>query len=165
MHKNKSKIAGVKNSIIDLSSNPFFLNRTKGDRSLKLQLRYDISYTAGEALRNSIISAHKPKSHFEETTLIEMYEHRICDPKTNMLGFLLLGLVIASGAAFVPFGVALDVSNPMTKVSWRVTNMIPFLAIVGIWQAKQTRHFNMLMIFERSTLISIMVAAFAISMQ
>ena len=48
-----------------------------------------------------------------------------------MFGIALLAMVVMSGAAFVPFGVALNVSNPLMKVSWRVMNMIPFLAIAG----------------------------------
>ncbi len=52
-------------------------------------------------------------------------------------------MVIASGASFVPMGVALDVSNPMMKVSWRVMNMVPFLAILGVIQAMKTRDYQM----------------------
>ena len=79
----------------------------------------------------------KPKSLFEETTIVEMYEHRATSPSKNIMGYLFLILVIASGSAFVPLGVGLKVSNPMMKVSWRVNNMVPFLAIAGIYQAKQ----------------------------
>jgi hypothetical protein len=56
------------------------------------------------------------------------------------LGYLLVGMVIASGAAFVPLGVALDVANPMLKVSWRVIGLLPFLAIIGFAQAYQLRN-------------------------
>jgi hypothetical protein len=65
-----------------------------------------------------------------------MYDRRIeGGVHKNLIGYLLLVLVIASGASFVPLGVSLAVDNPMMKVSWRVTNMLPFLFIVGFWQA------------------------------
>ena len=82
--------------------------------------------------RETLIHNRKPKSIFEETTIIEMYEKRITNPSKNALGIAFLVMVLLSGSAFVPLGVALNVSNPMMKVSWRVTNMIPFLGVLGI---------------------------------
>jgi hypothetical protein len=63
-----------------------------------------------------------------------MLEHRAKGSyHKNILGYLFVFLVIASGASFVPLGVSLAVDNPMMKVSWRVMNMLPFLGIVGFW--------------------------------
>jgi len=63
-----------------------------------------------------------------------MYENRINGPKkSKIIGYFMVILVILSGSAFVPLGVSLDVANPLMKVSWRVTNMIPFLGVVGVW--------------------------------
>lgn len=76
------------------------------------------------------------RSHFEQTTLLEIYENRVGGASSQLwLGYLFVGLVIASGAAFVPLGVALEVSNPMLKVTWRVYALLPFLAIIGLTQA------------------------------
>ena len=74
-------------------------------------------------------------------------------------------MVVASGASFVPFGVNLKVSNPMLKVSWRVTNMIPFLGVVGFIQAYKEPDFAMKAIFERENLVNLVIAALAISIQ
>ena len=82
-----------------------------------------------------------------------------------MLGYVFLILVIASGASFVPFGVNLKVSNPMLKVSWRVTNLIPFVGLVGLGQAYAEKGFKMSSIFEKYNLINLVIAAFAISFQ
>ena len=60
-----------------------------------------------------------------------MYENRVGASPNLWIGYLLVGLVIASGSAFVPLGVALDVANPMLKVSWRVTGLLPFLSVIG----------------------------------
>lgn len=94
-----------------------------------------------------------------------MYEKRINNPGKNMIGIILIVLVLLSGSAFVPLGVALDVSNPMMKVSWRVTNMIPFLGVLGIIQAAKSRYYKMMSIFEKDTFSSICIAAFAIAGQ
>lgn len=80
-----------------------------------------------------------------------------------MLGYLLLLLVIASGAAFVPLGVNLHVVNPILKVSWRVTNLIPFLSAIGIGQAYLEKEFQMREIFKRNNMINLIIAALAIS--
>lgn len=85
-----------------------------------------------EADRVSVLQYHKEaKSQFEQTTIIEIYENRIGMNPQIWIGYILVGLVIASGAAFVPLGVALDVSNPMLKVLWRVATMLPFLGVLG----------------------------------
>ena len=76
-----------------------------------------------------------------------MYEHRISSTDKNLLGYVFVFLVIASGASFVPFGVALDVTNPVLKVSWRVTNLIPFLAVLGVGQAYYDKTFKMTDVF------------------
>ncbi len=65
-----------------------------------------------------------------------MYENRVKAEGTKLwIGYILLIIVIISGAAFVPLGVNLDLQNPMLKVSWRVTGMLPFLAVLGFYQA------------------------------
>jgi hypothetical protein len=51
-------------------------------------------------------------------------------------------MVIASGAAFVPLGVSLDVANPMLKVLWRVSTMLPFLAVLGVAQAMRAQRLS-----------------------
>lgn len=94
-----------------------------------------------------------------------MFDNRTKEPSKNLFGYLFLVLVIASGASFVPLGVSLNVSNSMTKVSWRVVNMIPFLSIAGILQARFAPNFRMLQIFEKRNLVNICIASFAISMQ
>ena len=71
--------------------------------------------------------------------------------------------MIASGASFVPFGVNLKVANPMLKVSWRVTNLIPFVAILGFVQAYFEQGFRMMSVFERKNCINLIIAALAIS--
>jgi hypothetical protein len=63
---------------------------------------------------------------------MEIFDNRVGASSKGYYGILFLLIVIASGASFVPFGVNLKVTNPMLKVSWRVTNMVPFLAITGI---------------------------------
>lgn len=82
-----------------------------------------------------VIQKHRmeDKSAFEQTTIIEIYENRIGSGTTLWFGYLLVSLVIASGAAFVPLGVNLDVVNPMLKVSWRVTGLLPFLSFIGLF--------------------------------
>ena len=97
-----------------------------------------------------------------------MYENRVKAEGTRLwIGYLLLSTVILSGAAFVPLGVNLDLQNPMLKVSWRVTGMLPFIAILGLLQAyKHRREFNMTAcIKDRKNLLNIIIAAFAISLQ
>ena len=82
-----------------------------------------------------VLQHHKEaKSQFEQTTIIEMYENRVKAEGTKLwIGYILLAIVIISGAAFVPLGVNLDLHNPMLKVSWRVTGMLPFLAVLGFF--------------------------------
>jgi len=94
-----------------------------------------------------------------------MYDNRTKVPAKNIFGYLFLCLVIASGASFVPLGVSLNVSNSMTKVSWRVVNMIPFLAIAGFFQARLAPNFRMMQAFERKNMINIIIAGLAISGQ
>ncbi len=49
------------------------------------------------------------KSPFEQTTIIEMYENRVKAEGTQLwIGYLLVTIVIISGASFVPLGVNLD---------------------------------------------------------
>ena len=55
------------------------------------------------------------------------------------IGYILVGIVIFSGAAFVPLGVALDVDDPLLKVSWRISSLLPFLSIFGVIQALNTK--------------------------
>ena len=80
---------------------------------------------------------------------------------------MLVTIVILSGAAFVPLGVNLDLKNPMLKVSWRVTGMLPFIAILGFSQAyKYRRNFDMISsIKDRKNLLNMSIAALAISLQ
>ena len=82
--------------------------------------------------RESLIRNHDAKSQFEQTTVLEIFENRVGASNTAFIGVIFLAIVIASGAAFVPLGVNLNINNPLLKVSWRVTNMVPFLALVGI---------------------------------
>jgi len=94
-----------------------------------------------------------------------MYEKRVSGPsKVNLIGYLFLIVVILSGASFVPLGVALDVSNPMMKVSWRVMNMIPFLGLVGILQALKERDYKLRNIFNAENIKDLLIAAFCIAM-
>lgn len=72
------------------------------------------------------------RSFFEQTTILEIYENRIGANPDGWIGYVLVAMVIASGSAFVPLGVSLDVANPMLKVLWRVQTMIPFLAVLGV---------------------------------
>lgn len=72
------------------------------------------------------------KSQFEQTTVMEIFENRVGASNKMVIGFIFLFVVIISGAAFVPLGVNLKIPNPLLKVSWRVMNMVPFLAMVGI---------------------------------
>lgn len=62
---------------------------------------------------------------------MEMFENRVGASNKVIYGVFFLLMVIASGSAFVPFGVNLKVENPLLKVSWRVTNMVPFLGALG----------------------------------
>ena len=85
--------------------------------------------------RQIVLERHKEaKSQFEQTTIMEIYENRVAAEGTKLwIGYLLLATVIISGAAFVPLGVNLDLENPMLKVSWRVTGMLPFIGAMGIF--------------------------------
>lgn len=86
------------------------------------------------------------------------------------MGYVLVCMVIASGAAFVPLGVALDVANPMLKVSWRVSSLLPFLGVLGFAQAHRTKvqtqgDFDPVKaITNVSNLVNLAMAAFAISL-
>lgn len=94
-----------------------------------------------------------------------MFDNRIKQPSKNIIGYLFLLVVIISGASFVPLGVNLDVSNPLMKVSWRVMNMLPFLLVGGVLQAKRSRFFKMNSFLEKETLLNIVIASFCIAMQ
>jgi hypothetical protein len=99
---------------------------------------------------------------------MEIYENRIAAEGTKLwIGYLLVAIVIVSGAAFVPLGVNLDLENPMLKVTWRVTGMLPFIGAMGIFQGYQKRfEFDMgLVIRDKKNLVNIIIAAFAISLQ
>lgn len=122
--------------------------------------------------QQSVLLNHKEaRSQFEQSTILEIYENRIGASPTAWFGYVLIGLVIASGAAFVPLGVSLDVANPMLKVSWRVTGLLPFLGILGFIQAYKTKmatqnDFDPISsVLDKKNLINLVVAAFAISLQ
>lgn len=81
----------------------------------------------------SVLKMHKEAlSQFEQTTVLEIYENRIGVGPRPYLGVLLIAMVILSGSAFVPLGVSLDVANPLLKVSWRISGLLPFLGILGL---------------------------------
>ncbi|TNV80073.1 hypothetical protein FGO68_gene16966 [Halteria grandinella] len=117
--------------------------------------------------RVSVLHRHKEaRSQFEQTTILEIYENRAGVSPNRWFGYVLLAMVIASGAAFVPLGVSLDVSNPMLKVSWRVSTMLPFISLLGLWQAFSTPNFDpKKALLNPKTLQNLIIAAMAISLQ
>ncbi len=83
------------------------------------------------------------------------------------IGYILIVIVIISGSAFVPLGVALDVENPLLKVSWRISSLLPFLSVLGVIQALNTKeNFDLVnSIMDLNNLFDIMIAAISISLQ
>jgi hypothetical protein len=131
------------------------------------QMLYTVSRLE-EADQKSVITNNKKEgaSYFEHTIILEMFENRV---QASWVGYLLLGIVIASGSAFVPLGVSLEVSDPLLKVLWRVQTLLPFIAPLGLLQVYYAQRDELFKpsdaLLNPKNLFNLVIAAFAISFQ